>query len=185
MTLKTYLQFIHIKILSDLKRFLHIRHRIRKTLPAMENNQDQINASVNKNVTKGDQDNIRVIPVVEEFATVQREIVETGKVHIRKTVAQEQALINLPITNESYDIERVAVHEVRDTPPPPVRYEGDVMIIPVTKEITIVQKRYEIIEELRITRKITETPHMQEITLMKEQVHIERKRHNGDTPEHF
>lgn len=126
----------------------------------------------------------QVIPVVEEFATVHQEMVETGKVSIRKTVSEEQALVNLPITNEFYDIERVAVHEVRDTPPPSLRYEGDTMIIPVTKEITVIQKRYEVVEELRITRKLTETPVMQEITLRKEQVHVERRR-GDDAPERF
>lgn len=126
----------------------------------------------------------QVIPVVEEFATVHQEVVETGKVSIRKTVSEEQALVNLPITNEFYDIERVAVHEVRDTPPPSLRYEGDTMIIPVTKEITVIQKRYEVVEELRITRKLTETPVMQEITLRKEQVHVERRR-GDDAPERF
>ncbi|OLY94787.1 hypothetical protein BUE76_11250 [Cnuella takakiae] len=124
------------------------------------------------------------MPVVEEFATIHQEIVETGKVSIRKTVSEEQALVNLPITNEYYDIERVTVNETRDTPPPSVRYEGDTMIIPVTKEITVIQKRYEVVEELRITRKLTETPVMQEITLRKEQVHVER--HRGDeAPERF
>jgi uncharacterized protein (TIGR02271 family) len=116
---------------------------------------------------------------------ITKEVVDTGKIRIRKTVSEDQAVVNLPVTNESYDIERVPVHEVRDTPPPSVRYEGDVMIIPVTKEITVIQKRYEVIEELRITRKITETPMMQEITLMKESVHVERTRSNDGETERF
>lgn len=127
----------------------------------------------------------QVIPVMEEFAVVTREVVDTGTVHIRKTVTEEQAVVNLPVINESYDIERVAVHEMRDTPPPSVRYEGDVMIIPVTKEITVIQKRYEVVEELRITRKVTETPMMQEISLMKEHVHVERTRHNDGETQKF
>lgn len=147
----------------------------------MENNTSFNQPGPQQNTTAGKQ---QVIPVVEEFATVHQEMVETGKVSIRKTVSEEQALVNLPITNEFYDIERVAVHEVRDTPPPSLRYEGDTMIIPVTKEITVIQKRYEVVEELRITRKLTETPVMQEITLRKEQVHVERRR-GDDAPERF
>jgi uncharacterized protein (TIGR02271 family) len=151
----------------------------------MNKNQQHVDTQVNKDILSANAEGVQVIPVIEEFAVVQREILETGKVHVRKTVTEEQALINLPITNESYDIERVPVNETRDTPPPAVRYEGDVMIIPVTKEITVIQKRYEVVEELRITRKVTETPNLQEITLMKEQVHVERKRHNEDAPERF
>ena len=123
----------------------------------------------------------KIIPVIEEHATVHREVVETGKVHIRKTVTKEDVKINLPITNESYEVERVPVEsKILDEPPPAVRYEGDVMIIPVLKEITVVQKKYEVVEELRITRHLTETPLVQEITLLKEHIHVERSG-NGTT----
>jgi uncharacterized protein (TIGR02271 family) len=121
----------------------------------------------------------QVIPVVHEHATVHKEIVETGKINIRKTVVEEAVQVNIPIINESYSIERVPVsNNVSDAPPPAVRYEGDVMIIPVVREITVVQKRYEVVEELRITKVVTESPLVQEITLLKEQVHIERTGNN-------
>lgn len=116
-----------------------------------------------------------VIPVIEEYAVVQKEIIETGKVHLRKTVTEDKAIVNLPIINESYDITRVPIsNEVHENPPPAVRYEGDTMIIPVVKEVTVMVKRYEVIEEVRITKKTTEIPLMQEITLRRESVHIER-----------
>lgn len=116
----------------------------------------------------------QVIQVIQEFPVIHKEIVETGKVHIRKTVTEETASVHLPIFNESYHIERVAVNKVQDEPPPAVRYEGDKMIIAVLREVTVIKKRYEIIEELHITKSITETPVVQEITLLKENIHIER-----------
>jgi uncharacterized protein (TIGR02271 family) len=116
----------------------------------------------------------KVLQVIQEFPVIKKEIVETGKVHIRKTVTEEQVSVNLPIISESYNIERVPVNKVFDTPPAAFRYEGDVMVIPVMKEITIVQKRYEVVEELRIVRQTTETPLTQEITLLKENIHVER-----------
>ena len=115
-----------------------------------------------------------VVPVIQEHATVGKEVIETGKVRIRKTVTEDKAIVNLPIVNESYDITRVPAHSVHDTPPPAVRYEGDTMIIPVVKEVTVMVKRYEVVEEVRITKKLTETPLMQEITLRSEQVQVER-----------
>lgn len=116
-----------------------------------------------------------VIPVIEEYATVQKEVIETGKVRVRKTVTEDKAIVNLPIINETYDITRVPVsNEVHDTPPPPVRYEGDTMVIPVIKEVTVMVKRYEVVEEVRITKKVTETPMMQEVILRRESVHIDR-----------
>ncbi len=120
-----------------------------------------------------------MIPVIQEYAVIQTEIVETGKVHIRKTVTEEIASVNLPIINESYNIEHVPVaSKILDTPPPAVRYEGDKMIVTVLKEVTIVQKKYEVIEEIHLTKKLTETPLVQEITLLKEHIHIERSSNN-------
>lgn len=116
-----------------------------------------------------------VIPVIEEYATVHKEIIETGKVRIKKTVVEDKAIVNLPILNETYDITREPISGVvHEDPPPAVRYEGDTMIIPVVKEITVMVKRYEVVEEVRITKKVTETPLMQEVTLRRESVLIER-----------
>jgi uncharacterized protein (TIGR02271 family) len=142
----------------------------------MENSSDQHRAETLKQASKPHNEAaVQVIPVIHEHAVVHREVVETGKVHIRKTVSSEDVRINLPITNESYDIEHVKVEsQMLDTPPPPVRYEGDVMIIPVLEEITVVQKKYKVVEELRITRRVTETPMVQEITLRKEHIQVER-----------
>lgn len=120
----------------------------------------------------------QVIPVIEEHATVHKIVVETGKVNIHKSVTEEKTAINLPVINESYNIERVAVNKVYDTPPPSMRYEGEVMVIPVMREVTVVQKRYEVVEELRITRQLTETPLVQEITLRKENVKVVRTAHD-------
>ena len=118
-----------------------------------------------------------IISVVHEHAVVRKEMVETGKVHIRKRVTEEVVSVNLPVINETYQVEHVPVEKkILDTPPPALRYEGNKMIIPVLREITVVQKKYEVIEELHITRHSEETPLMQEITLLKEHVQVERRK---------
>lgn len=122
-----------------------------------------------------------VIAVVHEHAVVHKEVVETGKVRIRKKVTEEVVSVNLPVVNETYRVEHVPVEKkILDTPPPALRYEGDKMIIPVLREITVVQKKYEVIEELHITREAVETPLVQEITLRKEQVQVERSKTNQE-----
>ena len=126
--------------------------------------------------------NEEVIPVIQERAVVRREIQETGKVRVRKKVTEETAIVNLPIINESYHIERIPVEsKILDEPPPAVRYEGNKTIVTVLKEITVVQKKYEVIEEIHLTLKLTETPMVQEITLRKEHVDIERSGNNTTT----
>jgi hypothetical protein len=52
------------------------------------------------------------------------------------------------------------------------------MVVTVLREVSVVQKKYEVIEEIHITRQFTETPLVQEITLLKEQIDIERSSNN-------
>src|SRR6476661_6041401 len=89
----------------------------------------------------------QVIPVLQEQVTVGKRLVETGKVHISKKVTEDQTTVSIPLMQEAYDVERVPVNQVVDTPPPALRYEGETAIIPVLREVLVVQKRYEITEE--------------------------------------
>jgi stress response protein YsnF len=125
----------------------------------MVQRQEQTRKGESNQLSSFDQDQTtKTIPVIHEQAVVHKEIVETGKVQIKKTFTQEDVKVNLPIISESYDIERVPVKsKLIDAPPPPVRYEGDIMIIPAVKEITVIPKKYEVVEELRITRRLTKT----------------------------
>ena len=124
----------------------------------------------------------KVIPVVEEKVSVDKRVIETGKVLISKKVTEQQTSVSLPLVREQFDIERVPVNEVVDTPPPATRYEGDTTIIPVLREVMVVQKRYEIIEEIRITKRKTETTDTQQVSLRKEEVTIERSGNDSNQP---
>jgi uncharacterized protein (TIGR02271 family) len=115
------------------------------------------------------------IPVIEEQVRVSKRMVETGKVHISKKVTEQQTSVSLPLVHEQFDVERVPVNQVVDTPPPAMRYEGDTTIIPVLREVMVVQKRYEIMEEIRITKRKTETTDTQQVSLRKEEVQVERR----------
>jgi uncharacterized protein (TIGR02271 family) len=143
----------------------------------MENNNKihEPNRSIQPEDKKFEERNEQTISVVHEHATIHKEVIETGKVHISKRVTEEVVSVNLPVINESYRVEHVPVEKkILDNPPPAVRYEGDKMIIPVLREITVVQKKYEVIEELHIIRESVETPLVQEITLLKEHINVER-----------
>lgn len=127
-----------------------------------------------------------VIPVVHEHVTIKKEIVETGKVRVHKTVTEEDATVNIPVVQEAYNIARVPINKVYETLPPAIRYEGDTIIIPVLREVVVIQKHYEVIEEVRLTKQTTETPFMQEITLRKEHIKVDRIHNNEDkTEENF
>lgn len=119
-----------------------------------------------------------VLPVIQEHMVVTKEVVETGKVHIRKRVTEEEATINLPLIQEGYQIERVPGKKDLLTQHPPIRHEGENMIIPVVREVLVVEKRYEVMEEVHVIKTKTEVPHLQQITLLKETVDIQRTTSN-------
>src|SRR5215217_4417728 len=127
-------------------------------------------------------DATRVIPVVQEQVTVGKRMVETGKLRISKKVTEDQTSVSIPLVREQYDVERVPVNQVVDTPPPAMRYEGDTTIIPVLREVLVVQKRYEILEEIRITKHRSENTETQNVSLRKEDVQIERTGGSNQEP---
>jgi uncharacterized protein (TIGR02271 family) len=114
------------------------------------------------------------IPVIRETLEVSKQTVETGKIHISKTVNEQQETINVPLQSKQYEVVRIPVGQRVETLPPAVRYEGDIMIVSVVKEVLVVEKKYELVEELHITKRITETTETQTVTLRTEQVSIER-----------
>lgn len=116
-----------------------------------------------------------ILPVIEEHVVITKEIIETGKVFIRKRVTEEEASINIPLIQEGYEVERLPGKKDLLKEHPSIRYEGDNMIIPVVREVLVVEKRYEVMEEVHVIKTKTEVPHLQQITLLKEEIQVERK----------
>jgi uncharacterized protein (TIGR02271 family) len=116
-----------------------------------------------------------VIPVIKEFLKVDKKVVETGKVHIKKRIVNEEKEIHIPLQSEAYKVERIAVKDKFFDEPPQVRNEGNKMIIPVIKEVVEIKKRYEVTEEIHITKTQTVTSHNEKVTLKKESVSVERE----------
>ena len=117
-----------------------------------------------------------VIPVIKEFLNVEKKVVETGKIHIKKSIINEEQDINIPLHSDNYQVERIAVKDKIFDEPPPIRNEGNKTIIPVVKEIVEVKKRYEVTEEIHIIKSETVIPHSEKVILKKEKVSLERER---------
>jgi len=114
-----------------------------------------------------------VVPIVAEELNVRRRQVETGKVRIAKTVREHEEVVDEPLLQEEIDVERVAINRPVDTPPP-VRYEGDTLIVPLLEEVLVVEKRLMLKEELRVTKRRVETREPQRVTLRREEAAVER-----------
>lgn len=155
-------------------------HGFRRITPAMEDNRE-IHKDKKSLSAEENQENGRsfTIPVINEEISVEKEVVETGKVIIRKSVTEEETTVNIPLIQEGYDIERKTINKIVETPPG-VRYEGDRIIIPVMREILVVEKRFEVMEEVHVIKRRTEVPHQQQVKLKKENVTVERKKASED-----
>jgi uncharacterized protein (TIGR02271 family) len=114
-----------------------------------------------------------VLPVLEETLDVRTRRVETGRVRLHKTVQTREVLVDEPLLREEVAVERVPVNRVVEGPIP-VRSEGDTMIVSVLAEVLVVETRLLVTEEVRITRRRTETHTPERVTLRREDVTVER-----------
>ena len=119
------------------------------------------------------QDQSVLIPVIEEQLQVEKQVVETGRVLINKTVREEEQVVTTPVTHDEVSVERVPMNQYVETAPA-VRYEGDVTIIPVVKEVLVLEKRLMLVEEVHITNRRITTDDTQRITLRREDVTVDR-----------
>ncbi|HEY0048654.1 MAG TPA: YsnF/AvaK domain-containing protein [Pyrinomonadaceae bacterium] len=142
----------------------------------MANPAESVNTEAQQTQAQADNAAI-VVPIIQEEVTFDKKIVETGKVRISKRVSQHEQLIDVPFMREQVDVERVPINQVVDAAPL-VRQEGDTMIIPVVEEQIFYQKRLVLVEELRVRKQIIEEHKPQQVTLLKEEVEINRSVEN-------
>lgn len=115
-----------------------------------------------------------VVPVIEERLRVEKRLEETGTVRISKQVTEYEQPVTIALLKEEIHVERVAINQLIDSPPPALRYEGETMIIPVLKEVAVVEKRLMLVEELHIVKRQNQMQETQQVKLRKEDVKVER-----------
>lgn len=121
-----------------------------------------------------DSRSVEVIPVIEEQLRIDKKLTETGTVRISKHVTEHQETISVPLAHEEIQVERVTINQFIDAAPPAIRYEGETMIIPVIKEVAVVEKRLMLVEELHITKRQNQKQEAQTVRLRKETVDFEQ-----------
>jgi uncharacterized protein (TIGR02271 family) len=125
------------------------------------------------------------IPVVVETPVIGTSTVETGRVRVHKHVVREPVELEAEAAREEVLVERVPFDCAVDGPLP-VRTEGDVTIVPVVEEIVVVEKRFVLREEIRLTKRRTTRSVPVRSEARREVVTVERipsqKREPGGTP---
>ncbi|MCC7451191.1 MAG: YsnF/AvaK domain-containing protein [Anaerolineae bacterium] len=112
------------------------------------------------------------IPVVAEKLQVEKEAVARGTVRIRKTVHEHEETVDVPLSHEEVQVERVPVNRMIEGDVQ-VRYDGDTMIIPIVEEVLVVETRLMLKEELHITKRRVTENHPQTVTLRSEEATVE------------
>lgn len=115
-----------------------------------------------------------VLPVLEESVNIAKEVVETGRVNVFKTVNESIESFEVPLSEEKIVVERIPKNEFVDVIPAASRYEGNVMIVPVLKEVAVVEKRIMLVEEIHISTLRTEKTETLEVTVRKEEINVSR-----------
>lgn len=113
------------------------------------------------------------LPIIEEQAEINLRKVETGRVRISKSVVERNEVVDALLQKEEVDVQRVRVDRPVDAPVA-TRQEGDVTIVSLHEEVTVVTKQLVVTEELHIRRKTSQTHEPQQITLRREEVRVER-----------
>ena len=116
------------------------------------------------------------IPVVREELSVHKRTVETGAgVRVRKSAAEREEIVDEPLFSEDVTVEHVAVNQMIDRfQEPAVRHEGETMIIPVLEEVLVVEKRTMLKEEIHVTRKRREVHQPQTFILRTDEVSVDQ-----------
>ena len=90
--------------------------------------------------------------LAEEQLHVAKREVERGRVVVRTKVETREERAEATLRHEDVEVERVRVDRMVDAAPP-IREEGDVLIVPVLEERLVVTKQLVVTEELRIRRR--------------------------------
>jgi uncharacterized protein (TIGR02271 family) len=114
-----------------------------------------------------------VVPLFREEASLARQRVITRRVQVSTVSRQHEEIVEALLTRESVEIERTPLDQPVDCVPP-VRHEGDTIIIPVVEEVLIVERRLVLKEEVRVRRVRTTEKHQERVQLRRQEVMVTR-----------
>lgn len=103
---------------------------------------------------------------IEELA-VARERVETGRVRVQVVTHEHEELVDVPLSRGGIEVERVTINRVIEAIPP-IRQEGNTTIVPVVREVLVLERRLILTEELHV-RCVNVTEHHQERVILRHQ----------------
>jgi uncharacterized protein (TIGR02271 family) len=116
------------------------------------------------------------VPVIEEELKLGRETVETGRVRVRTVPEERLETVSSPLLRTEVLVERIPMEEEADGVPP-VRDEGETIVVPVVEERLV--KKLFLVEEVRLSRRASAQDVDQQIKLRSQRVSVEREESSG------
>ena len=117
-----------------------------------------------------DPDTLRLLGEEVSFG---KERVETGRVRVRVVTREHEDAVDVPLTRERVEVERVAIG--RDIEAiPPRRQEGDTLVVPVVEEVVVVRRKLVLKEEVRLKLVRSTEQHRENVILRRQEAVIER-----------
>lgn len=114
-----------------------------------------------------------VLPLHAEEVSVEKKRIVTGQVKVGTVTRESEQLVEELLEQEHVEVERTAIGKQVDKAPP-VREEGDTLIIPILEEIVVVERRLLLKEELRIRRTREKQPYQERVVVRKQEAVITR-----------
>jgi uncharacterized protein (TIGR02271 family) len=108
-----------------------------------------------------------------EDLSVQKENIETGRLHVRKQTYTREVDVDEELTREDAVVETVPKGH-RIFAMPFTRVEGDTTIIPVVEEVVFTEKRLILKEEIHVTRHRTVEHFHDTVTLRHQEAVVSR-----------
>lgn len=140
----------------------------------MNNNIREFENDQTRNVEIEDNFVEAIIPVIEEDVQITKKVIDIAQVNISKTVNESTETFQIPLSSEEIVVKRIPINEYVDTMPPASRYEGETMIIPVLKEVAVIEKRMMLVEEIHVSKLKTENIETVDVLVKKEEVNVTR-----------
>src|SRR5215218_10468170 len=123
----------------------------------------------------GDEDELRVQRIEEELRAGTRER-EAGALRVRKRVRTDREQLRVPTRHEEVSVERVPV-EGREASGAEIG--EDEIVMPVTEEEVVVEKRPVVKEEIRVRKDVVEDEELVEEDVRREAVDVEDHTERG------
>lgn len=114
------------------------------------------------------------VPLVEEVAHLDVRAVETGRVRVSTHTETVEEVARAELHGEAVEVTRVPVNRPVTGPPPTMRQEGDVTVVPVFEEVLVVETRLVLKEELHIRKRATVEAVEVPVTLRRQSAQVER-----------